>query len=52
MATASGMAATALVGYLLRPGDHVVLPDDAYGGTFRFFAQVLGEQGVEWTRPI
>ncbi|MFQ5948795.1 MAG: cystathionine gamma-synthase [Acidimicrobiia bacterium] len=49
VATASGMAATALVGYLLRPGDHVVLPDDAYGGTYRFFARVLAEQGVEWS---
>jgi cystathionine gamma-synthase len=47
VAAASGMAATALVGYLLRPGDHVLLPDDAYGGTHRFFARVLGEQGIE-----
>jgi cystathionine gamma-synthase len=43
------MAATALVGYLLRPGDHLVMPDDAYGGTFRFVARVLGEQGIGWT---
>jgi len=43
------MAATALLGYLLRPGDHLVIPDDAYGGTFRFVARVLGEQGVAWT---
>jgi cystathionine gamma-synthase len=49
VATASGMAATALMGYLLREGDHVLLPNDAYGGTFRFFAQVLGEQGFEWS---
>ena len=49
VATASGMAATALVGYLLKPGDRVVLPDDAYGGTFRFFARVLGEQGIVTT---
>jgi cystathionine gamma-synthase len=49
VATASGMAATALVGYLLRPGDHLVMPDDAYGGTFRFVARVLGEQGIGWT---
>jgi len=49
VATASGMAATALVGYLLRPGDHIIIPDDAYGGTFRFVARVLGEQGVAWT---
>ncbi len=49
VATASGMAATALIGYLLRPGDHLVIPDDAYGGTFRFVARVLGEHGVAWT---
>ena len=49
VATASGMAATALVGYLLQPGDHVLLPNDAYGGTFRFFAQVLADQGVVWS---
>ncbi|NNC91362.1 MAG: cystathionine gamma-synthase [Acidimicrobiia bacterium] len=49
VATASGMAATALIGYLLKPGDHLVIPNDAYGGTYRFFARVLGEQGVEWT---
>ncbi len=47
--TASGMAATALIGYLLRPGDHVVLPNDAYGGTYRFFARVLSKHGVMHT---
>ena len=31
------------------PGDHVVFPDDAYGGTFRLFAKVLGPWGVEMT---
>ncbi len=49
VATASGMAAAALMGYLLEAGDHVLLPNDAYGGTFRFFARVLGEQGFEWS---
>jgi cystathionine beta-lyase/cystathionine gamma-synthase len=49
VATASGMAATALLGYLLKPGDHVILPDDAYGGTYRFFAQVATEHGIEFT---
>lgn len=49
VAAASGMAATALVGYLLEPGDHVLLPNDAYGGTFRFFAKVVGKQGIEWS---
>ena len=48
-AFASGMAAEdALVG-LLRPGDHVVLGNDAYGGTFRLIARVYGERGIEWS---
>ncbi len=47
--TASGMAATSLIGWSLKPGDHVVLPDDAYGGTYRFFAKVLSRHGVEFT---
>jgi cystathionine gamma-synthase len=49
VATVSGMAAAALVGYLMEPGDHVLLPDDAYGGTYRFFAQVLSGHGIEWS---
>ena len=28
-----------------RPGDHVVIPNDAYGGTFRLFAKVLEPLG-------
>ena len=48
-AFASGMAAEdALVG-MLRPGDHVVLGNDAYGGTFRLIARVYGERGIEWS---
>ncbi len=49
VATSSGLAATAMIGYMLRPGDHIVLPDDAYGGTFRLVAQVLTEHGIEYT---
>ncbi len=49
IATSSGMAGAALIGYLLRPGEHLLLPDDAYGGTFRFFARVLSQHGVEWS---
>jgi cystathionine gamma-synthase len=45
VATASGMAATALLGYLLEPGQRILMPNDAYGGTFRFVARVLAEQG-------
>jgi len=49
IATSSGLAATGLIGYLLKPGDHLVLSNDAYGGTFRLFAQVLSEHGIEWS---
>ncbi len=50
LAFASGMAAEdAVLRALVRPGDHVVLPSDAYGGTYRLVARVLAESGVEWT---
>ncbi|HWC82578.1 MAG TPA: cystathionine gamma-synthase [Pseudonocardiaceae bacterium] len=46
----SGMAATdALLRAICRPGDHVVIPNDAYGGTFRLVDKVLGQWGVEHT---
>jgi cystathionine gamma-synthase len=50
LAFASGMAAEdALLRTLVRPGDHIVLPDDAYGGTFRLVSQVLAPHGVRWS---
>jgi len=49
IATSSGLAATSLIGHMLAPGDHVILSNDVYGGTFRLFAQVLSGHGVEWT---
>ncbi|HEY8218432.1 MAG TPA: cystathionine gamma-synthase [Acidimicrobiia bacterium] len=50
LAFASGMAAEdTVLRALVGPGDHVVLPDDAYGGTYRLVARVLGEAGVEWS---
>src|SRR5579871_6254303 len=39
-AFASGMAATATVMELLSPGDHIIVSDDVYGGTFRLFDKV------------
>ncbi|HEU0089868.1 MAG TPA: cystathionine gamma-synthase [Pseudonocardiaceae bacterium] len=49
-AFASGMAATdALLRATCRPGDHIVLPDDAYGGTFRLIDKVFRPWGVEHT---
>ena len=50
LAFASGLAAEdTLLRTVLSPGDHVVLPDDAYGGTYRLFARVLQRWGVEHT---
>jgi cystathionine gamma-synthase len=47
-AFASGLAAEdTLVRSLCAPGDHVVIPDDAYGGTFRLFDKVVRLWGVE-----
>ena len=47
-AFASGLAAEdTLVRALCRPGDHVVIPDDAYGGTFRLFDKVERVWGLE-----
>lgn len=47
-AFASGLAAEdTLIRALCKPGDHVVLPNDAYGGTFRLFDKVATVWGVE-----
>jgi len=50
LAFASGLAAEdALFRTVCRPGDHVILPGDAYGGTFRLVARVLANWGLEYT---
>ncbi len=49
-AFASGMAASdVLLRATCRPGDHVVIPDDAYGGTFRLIDKVFRHWGIEYT---
>lgn len=49
LAFASGMAAEdTLLRTVAAPGDHVLIPSDAYGGTYRLFARVLGRWGVDW----
>ena len=49
-AFSSGMAASdCALRSLLRPGDHVVIPDDAYGGTFRLIDKVFAQWGVQHT---
>jgi cystathionine gamma-lyase len=47
LAFASGLAATDAVFHLLSAGDHVVLSDDLYGGTFRLADKVFKRLGIE-----
>jgi len=50
LAFASGMAAEdTLLRAILQPGDHIVIPDDAYGGTFRLVSRVAARWGVSWS---
>jgi cystathionine gamma-synthase len=49
LAFASGMAAEDALLRSLRPGDHLVVPDDAYGGTWRLVDKVYGPMGVTHT---
>lgn len=45
----SGMAAITAVMMLFNQGDHVILTDDVYGGTFRVMSKVLNRFGIEST---
>lgn len=47
-AFSSGMAATSTVSQLLRAGDHVVCTANVYGGTARYFRQVMGHFGLQF----
>jgi cystathionine gamma-synthase len=51
LAFASGLAATQTIGYLLNPGDRLLMSDDVYGGTWRLADQVWRRYGIE-TEPI
>jgi cystathionine beta-lyase/cystathionine gamma-synthase len=48
-AFASGMAAIGALATLLRSGDHVVVTDNTYGGTFRLFERVLTKYGLSFS---
>ena len=48
-AFASGLAGTAMLMHLLSAGDHVVVSDDVYGGTFRIFDKVFKRHGLEFS---
>jgi cystathionine gamma-synthase len=50
LAFASGLAAEdTLLRTICKPGDHVLIPNDAYGGTYRLFARVHAKWGLEFT---
>lgn len=48
LAFASGLAATTTVMLMLRAGDHVVVGDDVYGGTYRLFQRVMVDKGLHF----
>lgn len=49
LAFASGMSATDAVVRLLKPGDHVLVGNDVYGGTYRLFKRVWQDYGLQFT---
>ncbi len=50
LAFASGMAAAdAAIRAMLRPGDHLIIPDDAYGGSFRLIDKICVPWGLRYT---
>jgi cystathionine beta-lyase/cystathionine gamma-synthase len=48
-AFASGMAAIGAIATMLKSGDHVVVTDNTYGGTFRLFDRVLTRYGLSFS---
>ena len=48
-AFSSGQAANMAVFSLLNPGDHIILTDDIYGGTFRIVGDIFGKYGITHT---
>ena len=49
LAFASGCAATTSILLMLKSGDHVLVGDDVYGGTFRIFDKVMKQFGIDAT---
>ena len=47
LAFASGLAATQAIGYLLDPGDRLLMSDDVYGGTWRLADKVWRRYGID-----
>lgn len=49
LAVSTGMAAISLVCELFAPGDHIIHSDDLYGGSIRYFRNVLAKRGVTFS---
>ena len=49
LAFASGLASIVAVFQALRPGDHVIIPDDMYFGARRIVTDILGPWGLQWS---
>ena len=49
IAFASGMAAIATVMELFKPGDHIIIDSDLYGGSIRLFNEICIKNGIEYT---
>lgn len=50
LALSSGMATISLLFEIFKPGDHLVVDSDLYGGSIRLFDHVTAKNGVEFTR--
>ncbi len=48
LAFASGMGAETTIMYLFAPGDHLVVSNDVYGGTYRLFERILAPYGLQF----
>ena len=49
-ALSTGMAAISLLMEIFKPGDHLIVDSDLYGGTIRLFDNVSAKNGIEFTR--
>lgn len=50
LALSSGMAAIALLMEIFKPGDHLIVDSDLYGGSIRLFQNVSEKNGIEFSR--
>jgi cystathionine gamma-synthase len=48
-AFSSGMAAISILIKLFKPGDHIIVSNDLYGGTYRLFTTIYGKYGLDFT---